>query len=128
MYKHLLIATDGSELAQKAVDQGLGLAKALGAKVTAVTVSEPWAAIAPGEIGIAFPVDEYEKGAAENAARVLAAVVAAANARDTTSRTASRPTASWRPPRPRAATSSSWQAMAAVASRALFSAARPTRS
>ncbi|HXF53041.1 MAG TPA: universal stress protein, partial [Hyphomicrobiaceae bacterium] len=42
MYKHVLVATDGSELAQKAVDQGLALAKALGAKVTAVTVTEPW--------------------------------------------------------------------------------------
>ena len=42
MYKHILIATDGSELAAKAVAQGLDLAKALGAKVTAVTVTEPW--------------------------------------------------------------------------------------
>ena len=29
MYKHILIATDGSELAAKAVTQGLELAKAL---------------------------------------------------------------------------------------------------
>ena len=36
MFKHLLIATDGSDLSQKAVEQGLALAKALGAKVTAV--------------------------------------------------------------------------------------------
>ncbi len=42
MYKHILIATDGSELASKAVAQGLELAKALGANATAVTVSEPW--------------------------------------------------------------------------------------
>jgi nucleotide-binding universal stress UspA family protein len=42
MYKHILIATDGSELAAKAVTQGLALAKALRAKATAVTVSEPW--------------------------------------------------------------------------------------
>jgi nucleotide-binding universal stress UspA family protein len=27
MYKHLLIATDGSELAQKAIDHGLALAE-----------------------------------------------------------------------------------------------------
>jgi nucleotide-binding universal stress UspA family protein len=37
MYKHILIPTDGSELAHKAVVQGLSLAKALGAKVTALT-------------------------------------------------------------------------------------------
>jgi nucleotide-binding universal stress UspA family protein len=42
VYKHILIATDGSELAAKAVTQGLALAKALGANATAVTVSEPW--------------------------------------------------------------------------------------
>ena len=40
MFKHILLATDGSELAQKGVDQGLALAKALGAKVTAVTVTD----------------------------------------------------------------------------------------
>ena len=40
MYKHLLIATDGSDLARKAVEQGLALAKALSAKATAVTVTE----------------------------------------------------------------------------------------
>ena len=42
MYKHILIATDGSQLATTAVTQGLELAKALRAKATAVTVSEPW--------------------------------------------------------------------------------------
>jgi nucleotide-binding universal stress UspA family protein len=41
MYKHILIATDGSELAQKAVSQGLELAKRLDARVSAVTVTEP---------------------------------------------------------------------------------------
>jgi nucleotide-binding universal stress UspA family protein len=42
MYKHILIPTDGSELSQKAIDHGAKLAKALNAKVTAVTVSEPF--------------------------------------------------------------------------------------
>lgn len=37
MFKHLLIATDGSELSQKAVTGGIEMAKALGAKVTAYT-------------------------------------------------------------------------------------------
>lgn len=74
MYKHILIATDGSELAHKAVVQGFALAKAVGAKVTVVTVTEPWTAVVPGEMGMAFPVDEYEKGASENAGGILAAV------------------------------------------------------
>lgn len=41
MYKHILIATDGSELANKGLEHGLSLAGPLGAKVTVLTVSEP---------------------------------------------------------------------------------------
>jgi nucleotide-binding universal stress UspA family protein len=40
MYRNILIATDGSELADHAVEQGLALAKAVGARVTAVTVTQ----------------------------------------------------------------------------------------
>jgi len=78
MYKHLLIATDGSELAGKAVCTGLELAKALGAKVTAVTVTEAWATTVSGEAALVFPVEEYERAAAQNAARILADVAAQA--------------------------------------------------
>jgi nucleotide-binding universal stress UspA family protein len=46
MYKHILIATDGSELAGKAVTAGLALAKRLDVKVTVVTAIEPWHLIA----------------------------------------------------------------------------------
>jgi nucleotide-binding universal stress UspA family protein len=74
MYKNILIATDGSELAHKAVVQGFAIAKGLGSKVTVVTVTEPWTAVVPGEMGMAFPIDEYEKGAAENANNILALV------------------------------------------------------
>jgi nucleotide-binding universal stress UspA family protein len=41
MYPHILIATDGSELAQKGIDHGLSLAKQLDSKVTIMNVSEP---------------------------------------------------------------------------------------
>ena len=44
MYKNILIATDGSELSGKGIEAGLDLAKASGAKVTALTVSEPFPA------------------------------------------------------------------------------------
>lgn len=40
-YKHILIATDGSECSSKGVDAGLNLARQLGAKVTMITISEP---------------------------------------------------------------------------------------
>jgi nucleotide-binding universal stress UspA family protein len=46
MFKHLLIATDGSPEGEKALAKGLSLAKALSAKVTVTTVTEPWTAAA----------------------------------------------------------------------------------
>ena len=41
MYTHILIPTDGSELAGKAVQHGVALAKRIGAKVTVLTVLPP---------------------------------------------------------------------------------------
>lgn len=40
MYKHILVATDGSDLANKGVTQAIELAKELKAKITFVSVSE----------------------------------------------------------------------------------------
>jgi nucleotide-binding universal stress UspA family protein len=41
MYRHILIPTDGSELAERGVAHGLALAKSLGAKVFVINVVEP---------------------------------------------------------------------------------------
>ena len=41
MFKHILIPTDGSELAAKAIDAGVALAKEMGAKVTGFYAEEP---------------------------------------------------------------------------------------
>jgi nucleotide-binding universal stress UspA family protein len=78
MYKHILIATDGSDLAAKAVATGLALAKQLGAKATAVTATEPWTAMMMGEPAISFPIAEYEEAATQSAARILGGVTEAA--------------------------------------------------
>lgn len=51
MYQHILIATDGSELATKGLDHGLRLAKALGAKTTIVMVTDMWATTALSSAG-----------------------------------------------------------------------------
>jgi nucleotide-binding universal stress UspA family protein len=80
MYKHILIATDGSELAGRAVTTGFALAKALKARVTAVTATEPWSAMVMGEPALVFPIEEYEKAAAENAGRILSGVTSSAEA------------------------------------------------
>jgi nucleotide-binding universal stress UspA family protein len=42
MYRHFLIPTDGSELAERGVSQGLALAKSLGAKVSVIFAVEPF--------------------------------------------------------------------------------------
>ena len=42
MYHHILIPTDCSPLSGSAVEKGIALAKALGAKVTVLTVVEPF--------------------------------------------------------------------------------------
>lgn len=42
MYRNILIATDGSEIATKAARHGIALAKSLGSKVTVLTVTEPF--------------------------------------------------------------------------------------
>lgn len=74
MYKHVLISTDGSEIAQKGVDHGLDLAKANGAKATVVAVIDtafPYLAEAGG---VSAPVyHEYATIQRDAAERILAA-------------------------------------------------------
>jgi nucleotide-binding universal stress UspA family protein len=79
VYKHILIATDGSELAGKAVAVGLELAKSLNARTTPVNVTEPWSVTVTGAPVLTYPTIDYEKAAAENTANVLSTVSDAAN-------------------------------------------------
>jgi len=80
MYKHILIPTDGSELSKKAVDHGIGLAKALNAKVTAVTVSEPFHIFAVEASMVTDTPDEYKKRIAALATKYLKVAKDAATA------------------------------------------------
>jgi nucleotide-binding universal stress UspA family protein len=70
MYSRILIATDGSALADRGVTSGVALAKALGASAVIMTASEPWVPIGVDTTGAAVTeyglADEYEK--AERAA------------------------------------------------------------
>jgi len=80
MYKHILLATDGSEIAGKAVDQGIALAQALGAELTAVTVTEPYEAVVAGTtVGMVLPND-YDDQCKSYAAELLGKVVEKAKA------------------------------------------------
>lgn len=49
MYKHLLVPVDGSPLSLKALDSAAGLAGALGAAITVVTVSPPFPMMVAGD-------------------------------------------------------------------------------
>lgn len=74
MYHHILIATDGSELAGKAVNHGMALAKRLNIPVTAVTVTEPWSVLELGRMarqGNQNPIGQFEDMATAAAASIL---------------------------------------------------------
>jgi nucleotide-binding universal stress UspA family protein len=75
MYRNILIATDGSDLAGKAVDHGVMLAKEMGASVVFVTVTEIWSELAMGAEwtqGAPNPVEQFEAIAAKRAQKILA--------------------------------------------------------
>jgi nucleotide-binding universal stress UspA family protein len=76
MYKHILIPTDGSDLSEKATEHGVALAKVLGAKITVLTVLEPFhvSAFEPSM------VEQYKKHVAAVAAKLLDAARNAASA------------------------------------------------
>lgn len=42
MYKHILVATDGSELATRGLEHALSLARTTGAKISIITVTDMW--------------------------------------------------------------------------------------
>src|SRR6266516_7067698 len=83
MYRHILIPTDGSELAHKAVTHGLSLAKSVGAKVTALVVEASFnvydlPASKVNLMSAAFA--EYAEQAKAHAAKILSGVADAAKA------------------------------------------------
>ena len=78
MYKNILIPTDESDLATKAVEQGVRFAKEIGAKVTAVTVTEPFHMLSVAPSQLEYTPTEYKKHAEAHAEKVLDGVSAAA--------------------------------------------------
>lgn len=83
MYSHILLATDGSDLAHRGIEHGLSLAKALGAKVTVIAVSEPFPmpsrAVAAGWVPGETERKGYEASQKEFAETVLGGVKEAAD-------------------------------------------------
>jgi nucleotide-binding universal stress UspA family protein len=80
MFKNILIPTDGSSLSQKAVVQGVALAKSVGAKVTAFFAAPPATPIVYRDhlpVGYATP-GEHEEMIRKTAAKYLGVVERAA--------------------------------------------------
>jgi len=75
MYRHILIASDGSNLAGKGLDAGLALASALQARATLVTASDPWQAVMAAEpTGMALGAELREEQRREMQARAQAVI------------------------------------------------------
>ncbi len=87
MYQHVLIATDGSALAEKAIEAGVQLAATLSARLTIAHVGSPYAP--PLYAGDFVPstylsAEEHETRVREAGEEILARAAAAAVARNLT--------------------------------------------
>jgi nucleotide-binding universal stress UspA family protein len=74
MYSNILIATDGSELAGKAVQHGIALAKLVGAKATVLTVSPPFRTFTTDTQMIEDLSARYRERMQQHAEKILATV------------------------------------------------------
>lgn len=87
MYKNILVPTDGTEFSQKAISYAVELAKVLGAKISAVTVTAPFTVVAVEGVMISQTPDDYQRWAKETAAKRLEPVKSAASAAGVTCET-----------------------------------------
>jgi nucleotide-binding universal stress UspA family protein len=80
MFKHILIPTDGSDLSRKAILYGVQLAKESGAKVTGLTVAEPYRPVAMDTVLIPLDEGDYEEQSRVLSERAMEQVRMAADA------------------------------------------------
>jgi len=80
MYTNVLIPTDGSELAGKAVQHGVTLAKRIGAKATALTVLPPFHVFTTDTQMLEDTPAQYKARMQAHAEKTLSAVAQAAQA------------------------------------------------
>ena len=77
MYQHILVPTDGSDITAKAVQAALDLARLSGARLSALSVKEPFPYSAISEMQPVPPQEYYDAQERIAAARVKAVVDAA---------------------------------------------------
>jgi nucleotide-binding universal stress UspA family protein len=71
LYKHILLPTDGSELSKAAMRHGIALAKAIGAKVTALVVSTPLNSLVVDPSAVSAALEQYKALVASQTAKYL---------------------------------------------------------
>jgi nucleotide-binding universal stress UspA family protein len=80
MFKHILIPTDGSDLSRKAVLYGVQLAKDSKAKVTSITVTDPYRAATMDAVLVPIDEEDYEEASRQLSERAMEQVKMAAEA------------------------------------------------
>ena len=80
MYKNILIPTDGSELAGKAVQHGIALAKTIGAKITVLSVWTPFHVFTLDPQIVEDTEAQYKQRVQDSRAKMLRAIASTANA------------------------------------------------
>jgi nucleotide-binding universal stress UspA family protein len=71
MYRHILVPTDGSELSSRAIEYAAALAKAVGAKLTILTVTTPYFGfVVESELAMA-KIKDYHKDTEKAAMQYL---------------------------------------------------------
>jgi len=71
MYQHILLPTDGSELSKAAMKHGIALAKAIGARVTALVVSTPISSLVIDPDIVSSALDQYKALVVEQTGKYL---------------------------------------------------------
>jgi nucleotide-binding universal stress UspA family protein len=71
LYKHILLPTDGSELSKAAMRHGIALAKAIGAKVSALVVSAPLTSLVVDPSAVSAALEQYKALVASQTAKYL---------------------------------------------------------
>ena len=71
MYTHILLPTDGSDLSKAAMKHGVALAKAIGARVTALVVSTPLQSLVVDPYAATKALVQYKALVADQTAKYL---------------------------------------------------------